>query len=101
LHLTEDEYLDLTPGQLYALIEAYNDQQRIEDFRVGSQLSLLANIYRDTAKHSAPFTLYDFGLPFLTSKEVTKKGRAAQEYEEAMRVKAMNKVMGGKEIIDG
>ena len=96
--MSEDEYLELTPGQLLALADAYREQQKIEDIRVGMQLSLLANIYRDDNKKSEPFTPDDFGLPFLQEPEEIQpvKSQTLQEHALFLRVQAMNKALGGK-----
>ena len=90
--------MDLTPAQLLALVDAYREQQKIEDIRVGMQLSLLANIYRDDKKKSDPFTPDDFGLPFLHESEEIQpvKSQVLQEHALFLRVQAMNKAMGGK-----
>jgi hypothetical protein len=81
------------------VIDAYKEQQKMADFRTGAQLALLANIYRDEDKKSSPFTPFDFGLPFLVKEEpVEKKGPVMQAYETAMRFRAMNAALGGKEV---
>ena len=67
------------------------------------QLSLLANIYRDDKKKSDPFTPDDFGLPFLQEIEEPAeiKSQVLQEHDLFLRVQAMNKADGGKEVKHG
>jgi len=87
-------------------VERYNVEQSFADLRAGVISAVVLNGLKPLAqswgmkfKKDEPFTPFDFGLPFLQEPEVeSHKSQVLQEHDLFLRVQAMNKADGGKEV---
>jgi hypothetical protein len=89
LGLSDEEFWNLTPIQLNALLHRFLEAQKRLDGRTALICAVLANIYRDPKKHE-PFTIEDF-MPG------EKKPKKQTPEEMLEKIKAWNVMLGGKE----
>ena len=70
----------------FADIEPFDERR--QDWRVASILSMLANVNRDSDKRPEPFTAEDFMLLFGDARQKTKKSQTWQEQKRIFEVYA-------------
>lgn len=58
--MTPDELARLSPGELAAYRQAWEERQVREDLRAGYIATILANANRDTKKRPRPYQPWDF-----------------------------------------
>jgi len=91
LGLTYDEFLDLTPVQFSYLLETYEAERELKDFRVGIVASTIANCNRK--KGAKAFKPIDF---------MPKYGQQTQSPDQMMLMaKTLNAAFGGKVVKKG
>lgn len=93
--MQDEEFWNLTPVQLEALVEQYNNEQERQNARAALICAVMANIWRD--KKSKTYKLEDF---MLTQKQKNMQKQTPEQMFET--VKLMNAAMGGElKVIHG
>lgn len=94
--VTVERFWQLTPAELCIEIEAWNQRQQIEDYRVGLLCAVIAEPNRDSKKHKQPFTPQDF-MPVQGNGE--SKTTHKQDWQEQLSiVEKLNQILDGEDL---
>lgn len=94
--VTVERFWQLTPAELCLEIEAWDQRQQMEDYRVGLLCAVIAEPNRDSKKHKQPFNPGDF-MPTRTKKAITAPPK--QDWRQQLSiVEKLNHILGGEDL---